>query len=137
MLTFLTSFLGPLVVFAALWEPVEKLTTDDNIAGTFSIQESFQDQIEERFRVVASVCNFRVADVEVGKQVAHFGVRCIQAEGQLDDLRAGSEAVVATALDLANHHVCSNGVNQLVGEGIEIDEALEPRVGIAFPVRLI
>lgn len=67
MLNFLTSFLGPLVVFAALWEPVEKLTTDDNIAATFSIQKSFQDQIEERFRVVASICNFRVADVEVGK----------------------------------------------------------------------
>jgi hypothetical protein len=67
LLNFLTSFLGPLVVFAAVWEPVEKLTTDDNIAGTFSIQESFQDQIEERFRVVASVSSFRVADVEVGK----------------------------------------------------------------------
>jgi hypothetical protein len=66
----------------------DKLAFDDYIAGTFPVQESFHDQIEERFGVVASVCSALVEDVEVGEQVTQFGVRLGRAECQLDDLQA-------------------------------------------------
>jgi hypothetical protein len=112
LLNFLIFFLGLLVVFFT--RPFVtasggrgKPSADCDPAGIPPTQESFHDQIEERFGIVAFVGSVLVEDVEVGEQVEQLGVWPKDVKGKLDDLRAWRAVLLAEVFDLLDDHFFS------------------------------